>query len=120
LTERRQSLLLFAALWFAPSAWVLELVAGYWFEEATCSRGSMAWGVNDKLWQGVTLAVCASLAAAGLAAAWLTWRALREGAGDARGRTHFLAVWSLSASAVFVVATVMTGIGVLSLDPCKG
>jgi hypothetical protein len=119
-TDRRASLLLWFGVVAPPLAWTLELVAGYWFEEAACGVGSGRWGVNGELWLAVTFAVCALLAVAGTLAALATFRAVRAGAGDARGRVAFLAVTSLSAALVFVLLTAMTGLGVIALDPCKG
>jgi hypothetical protein len=116
MTEGRQSFLLWFGVAAAPLAWTLELVAGYWFEDAACTVG----GLNDKLWLGLTFALTAVVAAAGLAAAFASLRAVREGAGDARGRAEFIAIAGLSTALVFLVLTVMTGIGILSLDPCKG
>lgn len=120
MTDRRASLLLWLGVAAPPLAWTLELVAGYWFEEAACGRGSGRWGIDGDLWQAVTLVVCGSLAVVGTLAALATVRAVRAGEGDARGRVHFLAVTSLSAAAVFLLLTVMTGIGALALDTCKG
>jgi hypothetical protein len=119
-TDRRASLLLWFGVIAPPLAWTLELVAGYWFEEAVCGRGSGRWGIDHELTQAATLVVCGALAVAGTLAALAALRAVRAGAGDARGRVEFLAVTSLSAAAVFVLLTVMTGAGVLALDPCKG
>jgi len=118
--DRRASLLLWFGVAAPPLAWTLELVAGYWFEEAACGLGSGRWGIDSELWQVVTLVVCGLLAVAGTLAALATLRAVRGGAGDARGRVEFLAVTSLSAAVVFVLLTVMTGLGVIALDPCKG
>ena len=120
MTDRRVNLLLWAGVAVPPLAWTLELVAGYWFEEAACGTGSGRWGVDGELWQAVTFAVCGPLAVAGTLAAVASFRAVRAGAGDARGRVAFLAVTSLSAALVFVLLTTMTGIGVIALDPCKG
>ena len=80
----------------------------------------MRWGMDDHLWQAVVLAVTGSVAVAGLLAAVSSFRATRGGFGDARGRADFLAVASLSAGAVFVLLTVMTGLGVLFLEECRG
>ena len=120
MTDRRLTALLWLGVAVPPLAWTLELVAGYWFEEAACGVGSGRWGVDGEVWQAVTFAVCGSLAVAGTLAALASFRAVRAGRRDARGRVEFLAVTSLSAALVFVLLTVMTGVGVIVLDPCKG
>jgi len=115
-TSRRASLLLWLGVAVPPLAWTFQLVAGYWVEEAACGSP----GLDGTVWQAVTFVVAGALGAAGLAAAAVSFRAVRAGAGDARGRVAFLAVTSLSAACVFALGIVMTGIGVLSLDPCTG
>ena len=111
-------------LWFGvaapPLAWAVQLLAGWFVDEARCSQGSIRWGIDDHLWQAVISGLCVIAAVAGLVAAFATWRAVRAGAGDARGRVAFLATTSVSAGLVFVLLTVMTGVAVLSLEPCQG
>lgn len=120
MSGRRQSWLLWFGLAAPPLAWVIELVLGYGVDDAACSRASMQWGIDDHLWQGVLLAVTTALAAAGLLAAVANVRAAQADGGDPRGRIEFLAVASVSAAAVFLLLTVMSGLGVLFLEECRG
>jgi hypothetical protein len=120
MTDRRSSFLLWFGLAAAPLAWALELVVGYGFEDVACSRGSMDWGVNDLLWQALTFLVALGIGGAGLAASLASVRAVRAGAGDPRGRAWLLAHAAFGASALFVLLTATTGIGVLVLEPCHG
>jgi hypothetical protein len=103
-----------------PLAWTLELVLGYGVEDATCAPGSMTWGIESRAWQAAVLVATGVLALAGTLAALSSWRAVRDGTADQRGRVRFLAVTSLSAALLFLVLTLMTGIAVLSLEPCLG
>jgi hypothetical protein len=119
-TDRRASLLLWLGVGAAPLAWVFQLLAGWMVDEARCGRGSMRWGIDDRLWQAVVSGVAVAVALAGVLAALATFRAVRAGAGDARGRVEFLAVTSLSASLLFLLLTVVTGAAVLSQEPCRG
>jgi len=119
-TDRRRSLLLWFGLAAPPLAWALELVVGYGIDDAACARGSMRWGIDDHLWQAVVLVVTGSVGVAGLLAAVWSFRTVRAGRGDPRGRTEFLAVSALSAGLLFVLLTVMTGLGVLFLEECRG
>jgi hypothetical protein len=119
-TDRRQSRLLWFGLAAPPLAWVLELVLGYGVDDAACSPASMRWDIDDHLWQAVLLVGTTMLATAGLLAALSNVRAVHAGAGDPRGRVEFVAVASLSAAAVFVLLTVMSGLGVLFLEECRG
>jgi hypothetical protein len=118
--ERRQSLVMWFGVAAPPVAWAVQLIFGWLVDEARCSRGSIRWGIDDHLWQWLISLGAIAVAAAGLAAALATLRATREGAGDARGRAHFLAVTSTSAAALFVLLTVVTLVGVASQEPCRG
>jgi hypothetical protein len=119
-TERRQSLVMWFGVAAPPLAWVVQLLFGWLVDEARCGRGSMRWGIDDHLWEAAISVGAIAVAAAGLAAALATLRAVRAGAGDARGRVHFLAVTSASAAAVFVLLTIITLAGVVSQEPCRG
>ena len=120
MTERRREFLLWFGLAAPPVAWALELVVGYGVDDAACARGSMRWGIDDHLSQAAVVAVTGSIAVAGLLAAVASFRGVRGGYGDPRGRAEFLAVASLSAALLFVLLTVMTGLGVLFLEECRG
>jgi hypothetical protein len=117
-TDRRQSLVLWFGVAAPPLAWASQLVFGWLLDEAACGRGTH--GIDERLWQAVISALAIAVAAVGTAAALSSVRAVREGAGDARGRTQFLAVTSLSADAVFLLLTVLTLVGVMSVDACRG
>jgi hypothetical protein len=111
-------------MWFGvgapPLAWVFQLLAGWMVDEARCGRASNDWGIDDTLWQALISSAAVVVAAAGVVAAFATWRAVRTGAGDARGRDDFLAVTSLSAGLLFLLLTLVTAVGVLSQAPCRG
>jgi hypothetical protein len=119
-TDARRSTLLWLGVIGPPLAWTLELVLAYGVEDAVCAPGSMRWGIDGQAWQAAVLIVAGLLALVGTLAALVSWRAVRAGMGDPRGRVHFLAVTSLSAALLFLVLTVMTGVGVLSLESCRG
>jgi hypothetical protein len=119
-TDRRREFLLWFGLAAPPLAWALELLVGWGVDDASCARASMRWGIDDHLSQAGVLVVTGSIAIAGLLAAVSSFRAVRAGRGDARGRAEFMAVTSLSAGLLFVLLTVMTGLGVLFLEECRG
>lgn len=111
-------------MWFGvaapPLAWALQLLTGWMLDEAACGRGSHDWGIDDHVWQAILSLVFIAVATAGAFAALSTFRVTRAGGGDARGRAHFLALTSLSAGLLFVLLTIVTLVGVLSLPPCRG
>ena len=118
--ERRRSRVLWFGVGAPPLAWAIQLFAGWMLDEAHCGAGGMRWGIDDHLWQGVISACAIAAAAAGVASAVSSLLAVRGGGGDARGRAAFLALTSLSAGLVFLFLTVLTLVGVLWMEPCRG
>jgi hypothetical protein len=106
---------LWLGLLAAPAAWTAQLVLGYGAEEADCAKGSGGWDFSSHTVNAILFAVAGAAALAGLAAA--VW-ALRSAEHDARGRIVFMAFGGVLVSSLFVALVVMTGIGVLSLEPC--
>lgn len=103
---------LWLGLLAAPAAWTAQLVLGYGAEEADCAPGSGAWDFSSHTVNAILFAVAGSASIAGLAIALSSMR--REG----NGRVAFMAYAGVLISALFGALVVMTGIGVLSLEPC--
>jgi hypothetical protein len=106
---------LWLGLLAAPAAWTGQLVLGYGSEEADCAAGSGGWDFSSHTVNAVLFAVAGAAALAGLAAALLAVRSVEQ---DARGRVAFMAFGGVLVSSLFGALVVMTGIGVLSLEPC--
>ncbi len=120
--------LVLVALFLAPSAWSLQLLASYLLNGDTCTGG-----VASLLPPGprlVVLAVIGALATAacviGLAAARRTWRLTRDEArGDhhaaltsGAGRTRFLGLCGIIASSIFLVGAIFALLIPLLVPPC--
>jgi hypothetical protein len=113
----RTRLLVWFGLLGAPLAWTLELVVGYGWEEAACAPAGMRWNIGST-WAHISIfAATAAIAVAALFSAAAGWRTARRSA-DARGRIEFLAAGGVFVSALFLAAVVMTGGGVVALEPC--
>jgi hypothetical protein len=106
---------LWLGLLAAPVAWTAQLVLGYGAEEADCAAGSGGWDFSSHTVNAILFAVAGAAALAGLGAA--VW-GLRAAEHDTRGRIAFMAFGGALVSSLFVALVVMTGIGVLSLEPC--
>jgi hypothetical protein len=108
-------------LWFgllgAPLAWMGQLIVGYGVEEAACSAAGAHWNLATTTWEAVVFAVAAGMAAASVAAALWICRAT-EPAQDPHGRIGFMACGGVAVGVLFLLLVLMTGSGVLSLDPC--
>jgi hypothetical protein len=115
MTARTQSIALWFGLAAPPLAWVVQLVAGWMLDEARCGDAGMRWGIDDHLWQGVISGCAIGVATTGVVAAGSMLRSARD---DARGRTAFLARTSFSAGVVFLFLTILTLVGVQTLEPC--
>jgi hypothetical protein len=103
------------ALVGVPLAWAAQLVVGYGAEEVDCAPGSRNWDFSSHTVNAILFALAGVVALAGLAAAF---RVLMQSPVDARGRIAFLALGGVLVAALFGALIVMTGVGVLSLEPC--
>jgi hypothetical protein len=103
------------ALVGVPLAWTAQLVVGYGAEEANCAPGSGRWGFSSHTVNAILFALAGAVALLGLAAAV---RVLLQRPVDARGRIAFMAFGGVLVASLFGALIVMTGVGVLSLEPC--
>lgn len=108
-----------ALLWLgivaAPLAWFGQLVLGYEADEGGCATGGGAggvFGVGTDSAALVVTAVALALALLGTAAAIDTWR--RSDLAYAR----FLGFAGFLGSGILITAIVLSGVGVVALDPC--
>jgi hypothetical protein len=108
------------ALWLAllgvPLAWTAQLVLGYGAEEADCAPGSGSWDFSSHTVNAVLFAVAGAVALAGLAGAMRVL--LHPPPVDTRGRIAFMALGGVLVASLFGALIVMTGVGILSLEPC--
>ncbi|HET7745000.1 MAG TPA: hypothetical protein VFK76_09700 [Gaiellaceae bacterium] len=118
MTAGRATVLWIAVL-AAPTAWAVQLVAGYAIEDFGCSRdggsGTVAGLHTDTLEIVVTIAALA-MVAVGAVAALRTWR---SGEDVPPGHLAFLGLTALLACAVFAVTILFAGAGVVALSPCE-
>jgi len=104
--------------------WAAQLVLGFGVTVAACgeaARGSGSIDVNT--WQIVLMAVGITLALLSEAAAlsiFLETRALDHGDPPPWGRRHFFAAAAIIGNVLFVVAILLSGIGALSHQGCRG
>jgi hypothetical protein len=139
MTERRHPTVyrsrgLLFALWFgigaAPTSWFLQLAVGYWAWAQRCYPADVPLSGQTAPALPATLlaldALCAVVAVAGFAAAFLVWRPLRAEtpAGTvlvhiAEGRTRFLAVWGMLSSGCFLVAILFATLLSNGLSRCN-
>jgi RsiW-degrading membrane proteinase PrsW (M82 family) len=106
---------LWLGLLAAPAAWTAQLVFGYGAEEADCAAGSGGWNFSSHTMNAVLFAVAGVVALAGLGAAFWAARHVEH---DPRGRVAFMAFGGVLVSSLFAALVILTGIGVLSLEPC--
>jgi hypothetical protein len=110
--------LLWLGLLGAPLAWAAQLVLGYGAEEADCAPGSGRWDFSSHTVNTILFAIAGVVTVAALAAGvWVLLRAA-DRPEDIRGRVPFMALGAVLVSSLFGALVVLTGIGVLSLEPC--
>jgi hypothetical protein len=103
----------------APSAWVLQHLAGFGLAETACSVGGLP-GLSLDAWTTVITAICLAVAAGGGIASVAAFRATRD-KGDAppAGRVHFLAILGMAITPLFMAIMVFSGVGVDVLAECR-
>jgi len=116
----------------APAAWVLHLLLSYALSSFACfpkgeSVHAPIWAALRPLLWGVDVVAIAIGIAAGLVA-WRSWqRTQQEARGGAHtlidageGRTRFLALCGILASAGFLLALVFASVGLIVVPACAG
>ncbi len=119
--SRRIDLLMWIGVLAAPGAWALEHVLGYGVAEATCDPAGRRWGVAFHTWIVVALVVSGLVALAGLAAAVVAFRAVRDAGNDSPpppGRVWLMAICGIVISPIFLMIIVLSGVGALLLGSC--
>ena len=115
----RHTVLLWLGVLGAPVAWAVLLGLGYLLDEAQCSRGSDAWGLDARIGNSALAAAATLVGVASLAAAYATWRSGQRGdVRDERGRFEWMGFSGLLVSSLFLFLILMTGFGVNSVSPC--
>jgi hypothetical protein len=116
-------------LFAAPLAWAIQLTASYAVTGVTCNGARYALDAPTLHTALATVDVMAlAVTVAAFVVAWLGWRATREeAAGSAHhlldageGRTRFLAVCGMMASAGFMLALIFATVGIAVVPPCAG
>ena len=120
MSDARRELLQWFGLVAGPCAWMAQLAGGYTVTLASCSAGGRPSIARVPIEVGLT-AVAAAVAIAAEAAAFLVYRELQSVATNGvapPGRQRFFAVGSLAGNALFLVAILLGGIGVLAQTAC--
>lgn len=109
------------ALFAAPIAWAGSHFVGWLISEANCYPVDRVWGIAFSTWEVVLLALPALVAAAGLAASLVTYRAIRGTDKDApgpQGRIWLLSIAGIVQSSLLLMIILLTHIGALVLSHC--
>jgi hypothetical protein len=113
--------------WFgllgAALVWTAQLVIGFGVTVAACSAAGAGWRIDVDAWQIALMTVGVSLALLSEAAALSVFLGTRELEHDdpaPLGRRHFFAAAAVIGNFLFVVAILLSGIGVIYNTPCRG
>jgi hypothetical protein len=116
--RRRRRLLLVCAVLAPPLAWALQLVVGYGVEEAACGRPDASlWGAGVDPLTAVVIGACGGLAIAGGVVSTVSLR--QSSADDDRGVWRFVAAAGVLGSVVFLLAILLSGLALASIDGCS-
>jgi cell division protein FtsX len=118
----RPELLQWYGLFGAGLAWTGQLIVGFGVAYADCAtRAASRWGLDVVSWEivlmvvGLTFAVVAEAAAVNVL---LATRRLHYEDAPPDGRRHFFAFGAALGNILFIVAILLSGIGVLSNAGC--
>ena len=106
----------------APLAWVVQLIAGYAFQEAGCApvSGMPVLDVDTEPWIAAISIVAIVAAVVGIAASLVTLRAATEHAeADPRGRVAFMGDVGVLVSVIFLAVIVLGAVALPALDACE-
>jgi hypothetical protein len=116
-------LLQWFGLFGAGLTWTVQLVVGFGVTVARCGAANAVLGVDFRAWEialmvvGLAL-VCLSEAAA-LTVLWQT-RGVEHSDAAPEGRRHFFAYAASLGNILFFMIILLSGIAVISHEPCRG
>ncbi len=121
MTDARAEFLQWFGLLAAALTWTGQLVVGYGLTTARCGA-TRAWGIDLHDWE-LALTAAAALLALTAEAAALTVLARTRGVEDSGeppvSRRRFFAVAAALGNSLFLVAILLSGLGVLALSACR-
>jgi hypothetical protein len=120
MTDSRLELLQWVGLLGAGLVWAVQLVIGFGVVEAACSVALL--GVDVRTWQIALTATAAALVLVAEASALTVFLATRpadHGDPAPTGRRHFFASAAVVGNVLFLCVVLLSGIGALSLSPCR-
>ena len=112
--------------WFglggAAATWAAQLVVGYGTSLADCSTAGAGWGIALHTWEAALMGAAIALVLLSEAAAItvvLQTRGIEHDGPPPDGRRHFFALAAMVGNVLFLGAILLSGIAVLSHDPCR-
>ncbi|MDT8305779.1 MAG: hypothetical protein RRC07_07570 [Anaerolineae bacterium] len=121
--NNRPPLRLVLAPLLGPVTWSIFFLAGYLLAEAACQVGllqSTVAGLDLLVFVVLVLGlVAAAVSAAGALWAYRRWRTAGDQAPEEDNLTAFLALAAILLNVLFTLATLMTALGLIFLEPCS-
>lgn len=120
MSAARRELLQWVGLVAGPGAWMGQLACGYAVTQASCSVGGSPTIARVPIEIGLT-AAAAVVAIVAETAAFLVYRDLQQVTTNGvapPGRQRFFAIGGLAGNALFLIAILLGGIGVLTQTAC--
>lgn len=121
MTRMRAEWLQWYGLFGAALIWTAQHVIGFGLTAARCGAASARWGIDLHTWEIVAMAVGASFALLGEAAALAVFLSTRDVEHDGpppAGRRHFFAAGASVGNVLFLMAIILSGTAVLTQTPC--
>ena len=112
--------------WFgfggAALVWTAQHLIGYGATVARCGAGGVRLGIDLHTWElatfGTALAFVVAAEAAAAVTVVRTWGVEYDGP-PPEGRRHFFALAALVGNLLFLVVILLSGLSVITFDPCR-
>jgi len=108
----------------APWAWFGQHVIGQAIAQAACSAANASWGVSNRAWQIVLLAVAGALILVSEAAAVAAFRATRTSdhyeSPPPLGRAQLISIAAMTTNALYLVIVLLDGVASIADAQCRG
>jgi len=118
---RTVQLFQFVGFFVAPAAWFGQHLIGQAISQAGCSAANSSWGVSNRSWQIVLLAIACTLILLSEAAAVAAFRSTSESyqSPPPEGRIRLIAIAAMTTNLIYLVIVLLDGIASIVDIACR-
>ena len=119
--SRAVQLFQFVGFFVAPGAWFGQHLIGQAISQAGCSAANGSWGVSNRAWQIVLLAIACTLILLSEAAAVAAFRSTSESyqSPPPEGRIRLIAIAAMTTNLIYLVIVLLDGVASIVDIACR-